>query len=333
MSPRDSDQTKALRAGVKTYFKIVLKISVVAALLYFLAAKGFLSISETKKAFRHWQTFAAISLLVVTSILGATRWQWLLQAQGIRLKWTRVFQLAYIGNFFNIALPGAVSGDFVKAIYISKEIKKGASQALGAILLDRILGLSALMLVSALAMVLDYRTLAGGPLLRAIRVVVIAASLFFLAFYSFLFLVKEKKDPLLKLLVSLQNKFKRAEALVGIYQGLRHFQSHRAVVAKALLLSIVVHVLVAIAFMGFAYSLGARGLDPLSVMVIVPIGLLVTAVPVAPAGVGTGHVAFTWLFQFLGTLRGADIYSLFAFGQLFIGMLGGFVYLRFKAQK
>jgi uncharacterized protein (TIRG00374 family) len=327
-----SFQSPALLIGAKTYLKLAIKVLAVAVLLSFLAKKGFISLAATEKAFHHWQVFGGIFLLVLTSVLGVQRWQWLLRAQGIRLKWVRVFQLSYIGNFFNIALPGAVSGDFVKAIYVSKEVKQSASQAFGAILLDRILGLSALMMVSSAAMALGYKNLHGSNLIHAIRLVILGASICFLLFYSFLFLVRDKDDPILKMLVALQSVVKRASSLVGIYRGLRHFHFHRWVVLKALLLSILIHVLVCVAYMGFAQALGAQHLDPLSVMVIVPIGLLVTAVPVAPAGIGTGHAAFTWLFQFLGTLRGADIFSLFALGQLFIGILGGLVYLKFKAR-
>jgi hypothetical protein len=51
-----------------------------------------------------------------------------------------------------------------------------------------------------------------------------------------------------------------------------------------------------------------------------------------PAGIGTGHLAFGYLFGLIGSQKGADIYTLFAFTQIVIGGLGGLVYLRFKTR-
>ena len=70
----------------------------------------------------------------------------------------------------------------------------------------------------------------------------------------------------------------------------------------------------------------------LQVFICFPLGLLVTAVPVAPAGVGTGHAAFSYLFQLFGSLRGADIFSLYVLNQFLIGAVGGMVYLKAKSE-
>src|SRR4051812_15761274 len=117
-------------AHCRKKISLLLKMSLVALLLYFLIKKGFISIFATQQALKQWQiilpTFIAI---LFTTVLGVFRWQWLLQAQNINLRWTRVLQLTLIGNFFNLALPGAVSGDFVKAFYVGKEVKAQKSRA------------------------------------------------------------------------------------------------------------------------------------------------------------------------------------------------------------
>jgi hypothetical protein len=66
--------------------------------------------------------------------------------------------------------------------------------------------------------------------------------------------------------------------------------------------------------------------------VIVPLGLLVTAIPLTPAGVGTGHAAFTGLFHILGSPAGANVFNFFLVSQIFFGALGGLVYLRFRQE-
>lgn len=103
-------------------------------------------------------------------------------------------------------------------------------------------------------------------------------------------------------------------------------------VASSLALSCVIHTLAASSCMIFFKVLDGAAIDPWGIFVVVPLGLLVTAVPVAPAGVGTGHAAFSWLFLLLGSSAGANIFSLFVVFQLFVGAIGGWVYLRYRSE-
>ncbi len=315
-----------------SYIKTSLKLLFVGVLFYFLAKKGFISIDATKRAISQWEfSLPAMLALFGLTFLGIIRWQWLLRAQDIHLNWARTTQLHFIGQFFNIALPGAVSGDLIKALYISKEAPGKRGPAFGSILFDRVSGLSALVLVSAGAFTLHYQSLEGSPLLRAIHALLFIAALCVFVFYAYLFLVREHHDPVLLAFRKLERKFPRAGSLTRIYQGLRHYHSHRMTVLRVVLLSVFIHLTVCWACISFAHALGDVQVDSFSVFIIVPLGLLVTAIPVMPAGIGTGHMAFSGLFLLLGSQRGADIFSLFALVQLFSGALGGLVYLRFKS--
>lgn len=323
------------------HLKTLAKVLFVFGLLYFLTKKGFISVQDTKRAFVSWPMLLVVFIVLgIQVIFGALRWQWLLQAQSIELKFLRVLELTAVGNFFNIALPGAVSGDFIKAFYIGKDIPGQRARAFGGILFDRIAGLSALVLIGGASMLLEFGTSHDGTnehMLHVLRPLMILAAACTILFYGYLFLVKETWDPVLmlirKLETSLPGKLGRAVNSVGrIYEGIRHYHHHRWTVMKALMISLVVHMCVGWAFLEFAYAFGADHLSLLSVYTIFPLGLLVTAVPVAPAGLGTGHAAFLYLFNLIGCARGADIFTLYALSQLFYGFVGGLVYLRFKGQ-
>ena len=56
-----------------------------------------------------------------------------------------------------------------------------------------------------------------------------------------------------------------------------------------------------------------------------------TAIPILPGGVGTGHAAFSFFLQLIGSLQGADAFSFSVLGNLVIGGVGGLIYLRFKS--
>ncbi|MBI3534165.1 MAG: flippase-like domain-containing protein [Deltaproteobacteria bacterium] len=316
------------------YIKWFLKITFVVVLFYFLGKKGFLSLDATKKALLQWdKSVPAMAALFFLTFLGIIRWQWLLYAQDIRLHWKRTIQLHFIGQFFNVALPGAVSGDFVKAFYIAHEVPGKRSPAFGSILFDRVSGLSALVLVSGFALGLNYFSLEGTALMSAVRLLLIIATFCVIAFYGYLFLIQEHHDPMLRFFRYLESKFSRAGSLTRIYMGLRHYHFYRFTVFKVIALSILIHITVCWVFLSFAYALGDFHIERYTVFIIVPIGLLVTAIPVMPAGIGTGHIAFAALFSLLNSKRGADIFSLFVLTQLFISAIGGIVYLKFRAHE
>ncbi len=315
------------------HLKLGLKIVFVGGLLYFLTRKGFISVQDTRRAFSQRSFIAAaLGAYCVSVLLGVIRWQILLRAQGIRLKFMRVFQLTMVGNFFNIALPGAVSGDFVKAFYVGKEVQGLRARAFGSILFDRVSGLSALVLVSAGAILLGFKSFVGSEMLNGIRFFVSVSAVCVVVFYAYLFLVKEHHDPLLWLFKKIQGRVAAAGALTRVYEGLRHYHNHRLAVIQVVVISVAIQLLVGWAAYQFVQAFGVEG-HLLSIYVIVPLGLLITAIPVLPAGVGTGHAAFLYLFKLIGSDRGADIFSLVALSNILIGALGGLVYLRFRSHE
>lgn len=313
------------------YAKTALKFALVFGLLFFLAKKGFISVDSTQAALKQWKIIVpAIASLFLTAMLGGVRWQWLLRAQGIHLTWKRTMQLTFIGNFFNIALPGAISGDFVKAFYAGEEIPGGRAKVFGSILFDRVAGVSALVLVSASTLLISYRSYQNSLMLNAILVLVVLAASCVILFYAYLFVVRERHDPLLKCFRLVEKLMPRAEVITRIYLSLRHYHHCRGAVLKSVGLSVVIHLIAGWASLCFAHALGETQLSIIPVWIVVPLGSLVTVIPLAPAGVGTGNVAFLYFFHLIGSERGADIFSLVALSNILVGAFGGLVYFTFK---
>jgi uncharacterized protein (TIRG00374 family) len=294
--------------------------------------KGFISLDKTRRALADWGHIVPAFLFnVVALCLGILRWQWLLRAQGIKIPLLRTIELSLVGNFFNVALPGAVSGDLVKAFYVGREVEGKRGRSFGTILFDRVVGVSALVMVSAGALSLGLEAYRGTALLKGIQVLMVLAAIGVVVFYGYLFLVREHHDPLLRLMKRFESRVPRAGSVVRIYEGIRHYHHHPATVAGVLAISVVIHLLVGASCLWFARALGDSAIPLLSAYVVVPVGLLVTAVPIAPAGVGTGHAAFLFLFGLIGSQVGPDVYSLYALCIVAFAAVGGVVYLRFKA--
>jgi len=325
-SPRRQKHTQHL--------SLALKILFACGLMYFLVQRGLISVNALQRALTQWEhILPAFACFLIGAVLGVVRWRWLLEAQGIHLSWSRTFQLNLIGNFFNIALPGAVSGDLVKAFYIGKEIKGQRARAFGSILFDRVAGLSALFLVSGGAILLGLNQFWNSRALMAIQVPISIFAATFVFLYAYLFFVNETRDPVLRILRRIEDKIPQTGSFVRIYEGLRHYHHHRMTVIKVVAISVLVHVMIGWACWNFGLALGETDLALLAVYLVVPMGLLVTAIPIAPAGVGTGNFAFLYLFKLIGSERGADIFSLVALCNILIGAIGGIVYLRFRAHE
>ena len=330
----EATKSHAPGKGLKKAFGLILKVGLIGAIFYFLAEKGLLSLEATAGAFNQpWLTLPTMLVLIGLSAIGALRWQWLLRAQGMHLSYMRVLQLTYIGGFFNIALPGAVSGDVVKAFYVAHDIPGRRGHAFGAILFDRIIGLCGLVFVSAGALWLDWSKVSHSQAMPVIRIVLSSGALGILAFFGYLFLVPAGKDPLEKLLAKLSLWKPVFAGFLKTYEGVRAYQNQKATVAAALLVSIGVHLVVCWACLNFAHALGETQIPVLPVFLVVPLGILVTAVPIMPAGMGTGHMAFSWGFQVVGSMRGADIFNLWVLTNLVGGALGGLVYLAHKKKE
>ena len=320
------------KSNIKRLGKITVKTTFISALLFFLFKKGFLSFSSTQQALQKWDFIIPTFFLYLgASFLAMIRWQILLRAQGMTLSWRQIFQLSLIGSFFNIALPGAISGDFVKAFYIGKLLHGQRSKALGSILFDRVAGMSALVLVSATALALGIEQFSHSEVLAGVQLFLGTAALCVLIFYTYLFLVQEKHDPILRFLNWVETHLPKTSSLKNVYNSLKYYHHHRIAVTQALIISIGIHLLVGLCCLRLIQALGDTTLSLLSAYLVVPLGLLVTAVPVAPAGVGTGNIAFLYLFHLLGSEQGGDMFSLLAIFNLLIGALGGLIYFRYKS--
>jgi uncharacterized protein (TIRG00374 family) len=316
----------------KQHFTLILKWVFVGVVFWYLAKKDYISVDSLHRVLER-SVLLASALLVQTlaMVLGGLRWQVLLRAQELSLPLHRTLRLHFIGQFFNVALPGAVSGDFVKAFYVANEIPGKRGYAFGSILFDRIVGLSALVLVSAGALLSRFEEFRGTKLLSGIQVFIGVAALCVLGFYLYILYLKEHHDPVLKLLDRLQNRWTKVASLLRIYEGIRFYHRTKGAVMIALGISVAIHLLVGLSCILLSRALGEEHLAALSIYIVVPLGLLVTAIPILPAGVGTGHAAFGFFFGLIGSSKGTDVFSFYVLAQFLYGAIGGLIYLRFKS--
>ena len=320
--------------SIKERVKLGLKFSLVFGVFFYLYKKGLITANSFEKLFSSPKSVLFCSVLMaVNTVLGAIRWRILLRTQGAELRFVEVLKLNLIGAFFNIALPGAVSGDFVKAVHVAEKFKDKRAAVFGSMLFDRILGVSAMVFVGSFSALLSVFIPWGGALPDLLIYTVGGVGFAVIAFYLYLFL-SHRKDPVFQILQFFTKRHEKLGMIDRLYHGVMGYRAYPKRVLKAIAFSMVIHMMMIImAFVITETISPGGGLPFLPIAVVVPIGMLATAIPVLPAGVGTGHAAFYALFKMIGSDQGAEVFSLIVLYQVLAGVVGGVIYLKYLAEK
>jgi glycosyltransferase 2 family protein len=258
--------------------------------------------------------------LICSVALGALRWMLLLSAMGVTLKYLRAFQLQLVGFFFNTVMPGSVGGDLIKAFYIIKQDKAPLGAVSMSVVLDRIVGLTGIFGMGFMVIVWDFSRFESNPVLMGIAAYVFFGLAAMVIFFA-VCLVATPFDSYIEALLG------RLRPLLKIYKTLRGLQGKQMALLGALGLTLLVQTFYLLLF----YSIGQKleaGIEFTSLAAVYPIGVLLTAVPIAPAGIGIGHAAFAELYRMVGAAQGANVFNIYLVTQLVLNLLGFFAYVR-----
>ena len=84
------------------------------------------------------RTFAlGFVVYLAALVLTFLRWFWLVRALGLPFRVRDALRLGFIGNVFNLVIPGAVGGDLVKGAFLCREQAR-KTQAVASMVIDRL---------------------------------------------------------------------------------------------------------------------------------------------------------------------------------------------------
>jgi len=263
-------------------------------------------------------------------LLQAMRWIILLDVQGIAITYWRSLRILLVGMFFNLFLLGATGGDIIKIFLIMREAPEKKAGALLSVFIDRVVGVLALAVVSAVVILLRWDELMAHEVTRygvATVAVILGGSIGFV----FVAWLTGRFNLASKLPLWLPAHKKIVEAAAAFVEYARAGRS----VGKAFMLSIAAHLLMFSTFW-FGAKAFAAGLNLLSIYCVMPIVATVTALPISIGGAGIREGLF---IQILGALYAtpesiATLVSLSGFMmQVFWSLVGGAVYLSYRASQ
>jgi uncharacterized membrane protein YbhN (UPF0104 family) len=127
--------------------KIILSISALALVIY---KVDFNQVTQIVVASKWWFLIPAVVFFAISKIISSVRLNSFFKILDISLTEKDNLKLYWLGMFYNLFLPGGISGDGYKIFLLNKKFNTGAKKIFNAVFLDRIYGLIALSLLSAL---------------------------------------------------------------------------------------------------------------------------------------------------------------------------------------
>ncbi len=254
---------------------------------------------------------------------GITRWWRLLRRAGATVRWVDTFRLTFLGLFFNLVVPGLTGGDVVKAILAVREHPKQKHDALVSVVVDRVFGMYALMIVAAVVLLIQQERFPGFGL----PFVGIASGLTVGAWlYAHPKLRAKLRIDALMARLPLGQQLEKLDRAALLYLG------HPGEIAMALLLSVGNHfwTISGVVVLARAFGVSAEAIPAFDFAAIVPLTNMASSIPTGPAGLGIGEAAYAYLFGMLGVSAalGVAVSLGFRICQLSLSLVGGLFLLK-----
>ena len=158
------------------YLKLLLKIGVTIICFWYISKK--IDFNAAKEAFlkADWAwLFLAVILLMISKLFSAFRLNIYFRNILIHLpEWSNI-KLYWLGMFYNLFLPGSISGDAYKVVLLKRRYDSSYKKTTAAVLLDRFSGLLALgLIMSAYGVIVLDKALYGSILIVGSMAAIIA---------------------------------------------------------------------------------------------------------------------------------------------------------------
>lgn len=257
-------------------------------------------------------------LIFLIYFIGFLRWKMLLTGLGLNLPQSLILKSFCLGTFSNLFFPSTIGGDFLRSIDLSLRTQK-PRRVVASVILDRLSGYSALVIVALLALLLGYRVITDKAVFFALGVIlVLLAGILVILFNNFLF---SKSKRLLRLFG------KMGQVLNNLHYELYNFRNQKRIIIKNFAYSLSIQLIMPFSVYLISRALGVR-INPIYFFILVPIVSTISALPVSIAGLGLREASSMYFFTRVGmSAEAALTIALLSFFVIFsFGLMGGIIY-------
>lgn len=248
-------------------------------------------------------------------LLAFVRWYLLVRAVELPFRLRDALRLGFIGSLFNFVIPGAIGGDFVRAAYLCREQKRSA-RPIASVIVDRMAGLEGLFLLALIAGILGWSEL-EPPVRRLVTAAAIATAVTS-AVLVLAFLPRRRVG-----------RSKRRAELAAVGDA---YRARFPVVLASIAMGSLTHLLNVVGFYAVSRSIIPSGPGLREHLLIVPLVLFTTAIPLPFGALGVTEQISSRLFRLADSSGGAVGMMAFRLLQLAAALIGSAVYLANAAQ-
>ena len=261
--------------------------------------------------------FLALGFLLglTAVVLTFVRWYVLVRAQDLPFTIPDALRLGFIGFFFNAVMPGSVGGDIIKAAFLAREKPDRKTVAVATVIMDRVIALWALVCFVALSgsIFWAFGLLQGTGAEQSRMIVRVAAVIVTVSLSGWLLLGLMPVRWADRYANHLSRFPKVGSTLAEFWRAVWMYRCRQKSIAITLIITWTGHVFFVLYFYCSVRVLWDAG-DPAQRIptlaqhfLLVPIGLIIRAVPLLPGGVGIGELGYGLLYKWLGASESSGV--------------------------
>lgn len=273
----------------------------------------------------------SVVVMGVTILLGVVRWRMALRVQGLDLGAGRATEISFVAHFFNSFLLGSTGGDLMKAYYAARETRHLKPEAVVTVIVDRLMGLWAMLLFAGLMMLGNLPLLIREDRFRTLSLFILTmligcSVMLSLGFWGGIRRGWAGARAWLR-------RLPKGAWLERLLDSCRQFGKAPGYVFGALGISMVLNAVCVLQIVLLGWGLHLQ-LSSMVLLLVVPMIICLAAIPITPSGLGMRENLFVFMLAAPSIhveATSALSLSLLAYaGSLIWSLVGGVVYLTLK---
>jgi len=284
---------------------------------------------ETLKDVRVEFVVLSVLILFILNLSSSIKWYMLLKSRHIQIELWRVYAFYNIGRFFNLILPTSLGGDVVRIYQLGKFTGKNHTAA-ASVIVERFTGMLTLILMAAVAVVLNLKLFTQEWLSIALIIgILLISTVAWIIFYKNSFILFKKLFG---------DKFKVIDKIFTKIEKVRkpifEFKEDRRAMSWAMINSLIFQLLAVINVWLSSLAFGDE-LTIVSLLVAVPVILFIMNIPFSIGGIGLMEFAYVFTLPLFGasTSLALSTVLLIRAKSILDSVFGGILYLSLNKDK
>lgn len=300
------------KSPLKKYCILSLKISLAVFIIWYMVRSGRITEEVFIRLFRLRNLpylFLSGAAFYAAQVLAALRFTSIARMIELPVTFPRILKLTLIGNFFNMVLPGSVGGDVIKGVFLIRSEEEGKGRSSGMVIMDRVLGLFALLLVAVASVLYFIRKnqAAVAPYRREIHLILILASVVSALFVAVLLWGKNR--TLREKLKEAARTVLRTSVFYYMLEGFAVITRKRRVLLYTLLLSLLIQGLSLLGVLALIRMTTAVDFPyAILLMAVSSVVMLMGVIPVTPGNIGWTELVASFGWAAVGSSAGGEVF-------------------------